>query len=53
MARIASSKAARALNLRRRTYGGGRPKKLRPCPHCGARFGAVEFRAHLPRCPAR
>jgi hypothetical protein len=44
------AEVARALAALRETYGGGRPKKLRECPHCGAKMGARELRAH--ECPA-
>ncbi len=31
---------------------GGRKKVLKPCPKCGAKFGARELREHLSRCGA-
>ena len=31
----------------------GKPKVMRPCPHCGIEFGAREIRVHLPRCPRK
>lgn len=33
--------------------GGGRPKKLQTCEHCGLEFGAREMRAHKPQCLKR
>ena len=40
--------AARRASQMRRTHGAGsgRPKLLRPCPHCGALLGAREMRQH-------
>ena len=29
---------------------GGRPRKLRPCPKCGAQLGHMELRTHQPSC---
>lgn len=49
----AISEAARALSLRRKTFAGGRPAKLSPCPHCKVPFGAVALREHKPRCPKK
>lgn len=44
------SKIAAAMSRRRKTFSGGRPKTLRPCPHCGAEMGARELKAHKPHC---
>jgi hypothetical protein len=35
---------------RRGTSSSRRAKVLRPCPKCGAKFGARELKAHLPQC---
>jgi hypothetical protein len=37
----------------RRTRSGGRPRKLRLCPYCGGKFGAVELRVHKPVCESK
>jgi hypothetical protein len=34
-------------------HGQGRPKKLSPCPKCGAEMGYMELRKHLPKCDGR
>jgi hypothetical protein len=39
---------ARRTNQRRQVRAGGQPKKLLPCPKCGAMLGTRERRAH--RC---
>jgi hypothetical protein len=41
---------ARRNALRRRVFGGGRPRKESACLFCGALFPAGERRAHQPRC---
>ncbi len=41
------SEAARRMASR---PGSGRQKMLKPCPKCGASFGARDLRAHLPKC---
>jgi len=46
------SEIGRRQNARRKTHVGP-PKVLRPCPHCRARFGARELRAHKPQCPEK
>ena len=40
------SEAGRRRQRLRKEDHGGRPKKLKPCPKCGAKFGARELRAH-------
>jgi hypothetical protein len=46
MNRAAKSALGRALNALRKTYGGGRPRVIRPCPKCGLELSAREMRAH-------
>ncbi|MGD0445617.1 MAG: hypothetical protein ABSA39_16910 [Edaphobacter sp.] len=47
------SEAARALAAKRKTFAGGRPPILQPCPWCRVKFSATELRAHRPRCPQK
>lgn len=44
------SELGRMLAGLRKTRGGGRPKKLSPCPKCGAEFGVREMAKHAPAC---
>ena len=39
--------------MKKRAPGGGRKKRLTPCPFCRKAFGVRELIAHLPRCPKR
>lgn len=41
--------AAIAASLRKRNSGYRKPV-LRPCEHCGQKFGTVELRRHKPKC---
>ena len=45
-----TSRAARAMAAKRKTFAGGRPPVLRPCPRCGQEFGVNALRLHLPLC---
>jgi hypothetical protein len=42
------SEVQRRRAAMRKTFGAGtgRPKKLAPCPKCGARYGTREMRKH-------
>lgn len=40
----------RRLAARRDSSKAGRPKKLQPCPKCGAKLGARELRGHTADC---
>jgi hypothetical protein len=43
----ATSRAAAAIAAQRRTFGGGRPAMVRPCPRgCGIELAAREMRRH-------
>ena len=53
MTKAQRSEIARALAALRKTHAGGRPKVLRKCKKCGAKFGTRELREHLPQCEAR
>ncbi len=44
------SRAGRAWAAQRKTFAGGRPKKIRKCTYCQQPFGARDLRAHLPAC---
>lgn len=40
-------------SVSRRKQSAGKPKVLRPCPHCGEMLGARTMRKHVPGCTAR
>ncbi len=42
------SEVQRRRAAQRKTFGAGtgRPKKVKPCPRCGAPYGAREMRQH-------
>lgn len=44
------SEAARALAAKRKTFAGGAPTVLRPCPYCTQLLGARGLRIHKPNC---
>ncbi len=48
---VLQSEYARRQSLKRQTFAGGRPKVLRPCPHCRKLFGSAELRRHV--CPKK
>jgi hypothetical protein len=35
----------------RSTFGGGRPKIMQECKHCGREFSVRELRLHTSACP--
>jgi hypothetical protein len=47
---IAGARDASRMSLARRVNRGGRPKKMRKCPVCAARFSAREMRTHRKAC---
>jgi hypothetical protein len=50
MTKREKSEIGRAMAKLRKIHGGGCPKIIRECPHCAAKFGTAELRAHLPQC---
>ncbi len=48
--RALSDEWIKAAHSRVAGRAGGRPRILRGCPFCKEKFGAREFREHLPRC---
>ena len=44
------SKAAAAMSRMRKTFAGGRPAKLEPCPRCGAMLNATQRHRHAGEC---
>ena len=52
-AAIHAEAARRRVATRRKSgepYAGGRKPVMRPCPKCGAPFGCLALRKHLPKC---
>lgn len=47
---VVKSEVAAWNNKARKIRAGGRPSVLRPCPKCGASFGAREMAKHIPQC---
>lgn len=50
--KVVKSEVAKWSNKARKVHAGGRPKVLKPCPKCGASFGAREMAKHIPQCTA-
>jgi len=50
---VLQSEFSRRAQAMRKTFAGGRPAVLRPCPNCSKEFGAADLRKHRARCPKR
>lgn len=50
---ILFAEVGRRRAARRDPANAGRPKTLKPCPHCREQMGARDLRAHRPICPKR
>jgi hypothetical protein len=43
----------RRNSIARQSFGGGRPKVIKPCEFCKVKLNAREMHLHMPHCPKR